>query len=106
SLSHISGATLLIARRRRSLGWEATVTGIGGRAEHVKVYYMEKPRGVEGMEAIIVDDVVIEGDTLESLIDIAGKSGLVICCMYSIYGIGGSWKKRLPVLSVLYEAPV
>ncbi|MCE4605892.1 MAG: hypothetical protein F7B59_00970 [Desulfurococcales archaeon] len=102
SLSQLREIRLVIARRKRYLNWRKAVAGVGGSAEHVKVYYIDMA-DLDGDDAkiLLLDDIVVEGDTMESLVDLVSNAGREICCMYSVYGIGEKWKSRFPELEVL-----
>ncbi|MEB3772793.1 MAG: helix-turn-helix domain-containing protein [Desulfurococcales archaeon] len=103
-LSHLSGAKLVIARKKRYLNWSTTLAGIGGTAENIRVYYVDKRELDESHGSIlVVDDIIVEGYTMESIFDLLKKAGVKPCCAYSIYGVGSLWKEKFPDLRVLAE---
>jgi adenine/guanine phosphoribosyltransferase-like PRPP-binding protein len=104
ALSQLSHTRLVIARRKRYLNWKKAIAGVGGSAEHIKVYYIDESElGDADAEILLLDDIIVEGDTMESLIDLVSNSGHRVCCMYSVYGIGEKWKHRFPRMKVLAE---
>ncbi|MEB3756101.1 MAG: hypothetical protein GSR79_04500 [Desulfurococcales archaeon] len=104
SLSQLTQVRLVIARRKRYLNWKKVIAGLGGSAEHIKVYYIDKSDlDRDDAKILLLDDIVVEGDTMESLVDLASNAGREICCMYSVYGIGRKWKNKFPSLEVLAE---
>ena len=103
-LSHLSGAKLVIARKKRYLNWSTTIAGIGGTAENIRVYYVDKRELDEIHESIlVVDDIIVEGYTMESIFDLLKKANAEPCCAYSIYGVGSLWKEKFPGFKVLVE---
>jgi adenine/guanine phosphoribosyltransferase-like PRPP-binding protein len=105
-LSHLSGARLIIARKKRYLNWSKTLTGIGGTAENVRVYYVDEQEldlDSGHRSILVVDDIIVEGYTMESLFDLLNKAGIDPCCAYSVYGVGSLWKEKFPNLRILAE---
>ncbi|MCE4614947.1 MAG: hypothetical protein F7B60_05420 [Desulfurococcales archaeon] len=104
SLSQLRQTRLIIARRKRYLTWKKVVAGLGGSAEHVKVYYVDgSDLDNDNAKILLIDDIVVEGDTMESLVDLVSNANREVCCMYSVYGIGKRWRTKFPQLEVLAE---
>jgi len=87
---------LIIAKRRRNILWSRYIAGLGGSHDSIREYYIPFSDSLRNASTIIIDDITMDGGTIESLYDIARKAGMKVCCSFVIYALGDKWKERIP----------
>ncbi len=99
--SYQTCSRLIIAKRRRNILWQKYVAGLGGSHDSLREYYIPLSEEYRGAKVMILDDITIDGGTIESLYDIAEKAGMKICCSYVVYALGARWRERVPEIRPL-----
>jgi adenine phosphoribosyltransferase len=105
-ISDALGVDLIVAKKTKEVGIRDFVeeTFIPGESAMVMSLYI--PRGMmrKRDSVLIVDDVIVTGETQRAMINLVTKSGAEVAGVFALISIGSKWKDKLKDLpSLLLE---
>jgi adenine phosphoribosyltransferase len=102
-ISDALGVDLVVAKKTKEVGIRDFVeeTFIPGESAMMMSLYI--PRGTikRRDSVLIVDDVIVTGETQRAMINLVTKSGAEVAGVFALISIGSKWKNKLKDLSGL-----